>query len=223
MTPFFFHIIRLLFSFISPTDANERDALLRQLNNAFDGKNCEFVKSTFDTLQFKQLPISVEARIKLADCYLILNDTASLRQELSFLSYVRTPSQKSIILNQKAQLAAVKGDTLEAINLLKKAIETENTNTFAKRNYELLKKIYHPNENRTPPPTAPKTEDAVDEEAGGIVDASGAKDDELNSSTPPKIERAQALKLLDAMRANEYNKLPVLIDAASDTLDFGNW
>lgn len=223
MTAFFFHIIRFLFSFISPSEANERDALLRQLNHAFEGKNCEFVKSTFDTLQFKKLPIAVEARIKLADCYLILKDTANLRKELYYLSYVRNPTQKSIILNQKAQLFAIKGDTLEAINLLKKAIETENTNTFAKRNYELLKKIYHPNDNRTPPPTAPKANDAPEQETGGIVDASGNKDDELSSSTPPKIERAQALKLLDAMRANEYNKLPVLIDAASDTLDFGNW
>ncbi|AWV97193.1 hypothetical protein [Arcticibacterium luteifluviistationis] len=218
-----FHIIRLLFSFISPNDANERDTLYQQLNEAFETQNCEAVKNTFNSLQVRQLPISVEVRIKLADCYIISEDTARLNKQLTYLSYVRSPAQKSIILNQKAQLAAIKGDTLEAINLLKMAIETENTNTFVKRNYELLKKVYHPNDNRTPPPSAPKANNAAEEEVGGLVAATDAKDDELSSSTPPIIERAQALKLLDAMRANEYNKLPVLIDATADTLDFGNW
>ena len=222
MTPVLYHIIRLIISFTSPLEAQERDILFQSFNREFESEKFINAIAIFEKLNKQGFMVSLPIKLKAIDSYYALGDTAKMNSLLIPLSNIHTATYKSIVYNQKAQLSAFAGDTLTAINLLKMAIEFENNNNFVKRNYELLSKLYKPNKDR-PPSNQQNQNSSGKSNDGGIVSNSDLKEDELENTEPPEINSAQALQLLDAMRSDEYYKLPVLFDSKSDTLDYGNW
>lgn len=223
MIPILFYFIRLIITFQSPLEARERELLLTRFENSYKKDDCSNAVLLFEELHRKKYPIKPKIRIQVSNCYYQFGDTSNLRKELEGLTQVKNPNLKSIVLNQKAMLAAYKGDTLAAINFLKMAIETKNTNNFAKLNYEYLRKVYRPNRNQTPPSRQNLSPESEFSNSGGIAAKSDEQVDELTSNQLPNINRAQALQLLDAMRANENNKLPVLFGVESDTTEYGKW
>jgi hypothetical protein len=222
LTPVLYHIIRLIISFTGPLEAKERDVLFQSFNREFESANFQEAVDIFEYLNEEGFMVSLPIKLKAIDSYYVLGDTAKMNNLLKPLENTHSPTYKSIVYNQKAQLSAYAGDTLSAINLLKMAIEFENNNNFVKRNYELLSKLYKPNKNR-PPSNQQNQNSGGKVNEGGIVADSDKKEDELESTDPPEINNAQALQLLDAMRSDEYYKLPVLFDSKSDTLDYGKW
>jgi hypothetical protein len=222
MMAILYHLIRFLIGLTLPSEVIERENFIREFNNNFEISNCEEALKYFEAFDKTNQAVPLAIRIKAADCYYILRDTAKMKLQLNKFDKLNSNKYKSVIYNQKASLAAYNGDTLEAINLLKMAIETENNNNFVKRNYELLRKLYKPNDNN-PPPNGQSSSNQSKSQDGGKISNSNEKEDELENVEPPEIARSQALQLLDAIRSEEYNKLPMLFDAKSDTLDYGNW
>jgi hypothetical protein len=205
-----------------PSDAFERETFLKEFNDDFEVSNCTSAIKSFEEFEATEIPIVLAVRVKAIDCYFTLRDTSKMKMQLKRLDNLHSTKFKSVIYNQRASLSAYSGDTLEAINLLKMVLDIENNNNFVKRNYELLKKLYQPNDN-SPPSKNQKNNKESNSLNGGLVSESDEKEDTLESIEPPEIERSQALQLLDALRSEEYNKLPVLFDSKSDTLDYGNW
>jgi hypothetical protein len=218
--PIIFYILRLYIIFQTPQSS---PALATEINKLYANREYALVIDRFKTMTDKSDVISPETRIKAAHAFFAAGDTTSQVAQLKKMENLRNKTYQSVILNQKAILSAYSGDTLTAINLLKKAIETENTNNFVKQNFEYLKKIYHPNKNNNAPNRQNLEQEREQEELSGLVTNSDSKEDKLTSSTLPLISVEQALKLLDAMRANESNKMPVLFGTESDTTDYGNW
>jgi hypothetical protein len=218
--PIIFYILRLYIIFQTPQSS---PALATEINKLYANREYALVIDRFKTMTDKSDVISPETRIKAAHAFFAAGDTTSQVAQLKKMVNLRNKTYQSVILNQKAILSAYSGDTLTAINLLKKAIETENTNNFVKQNFEYLKKIYHPNKNNNAPNRQNLEQEREQEELSGLVTNSDSKEDKLTSSTLPLISVEQALKLLDAMRANESNKMPVLFGIESDTTDYGNW
>jgi hypothetical protein len=218
--PILFYILRLYIAFQVPQSS---PALASEINTLYaDGKYL-LVIDRFKTMTAESDIISPETRLKAAHAFFVTGDTASQVVQLKKMVNLRNKTYQSAILNQKALLSAYSGDTLTAINLLKKAIETENTNNFVKQNFEYLKKIYHPNKNDNAPNRQNREQEREQQELSGLVTNSDSKEDELTSSNLTLINVEQALQLLNAMRANESNKMPVLFGTESDTTDYGNW
>jgi hypothetical protein len=222
MMPILYHIIRFIIALTLPSEVVERETFIKDFNDNFDTNNCAEAIKYFEVFDKSKRTVPLAIRIKATDCYYSLRDTSKMKLQINKFDNLRSNKYKSVIYNQKASLAAYNGDTLEAINLLKMGIETENNNNFVKRNYELLRKLYKPNDNN-PPPNGQSNNNQYKSPDGGKVSNSDEKEDELDNIEPPEIARSQALQLLDAIRSEEYNKLPVLLDSKSDTLDYGNW
>ncbi len=182
-------------------------------------KDCVRAVMAFEVLDSagRVLP---QTRLRIADCYYELKDTASMKIQLKRLSRLKYPEIQSALLNQEALLKAFEGDTLEAINLYRKSIETKNDNNFAKHNYEYLNKVYHPNRNQNSQPETPQTRKNSNE--GGLVEQSNRRDDVLNEPAKQEINLSQAMQILDAMRSNEANKILIVPANSSDSTFYGN-
>ena len=131
--PIIYHILQLYLAFQTPYDSQKIAAEIRA---DYVSGEYSLVVSKYEEMSKDSVLISPDLRLKAAHSYFTLGDTARQVMALNEMVYLRSPRFKSAVLNQKALLSAYSGDTLMAINLLKKAIETENTNNFAKQNLQ---------------------------------------------------------------------------------------
>lgn len=222
MVAFYFYIVRLFFAFQFPAELKETEAFnTAMVSMVKEGRCEEAVKSFYDD-STSGIRIYPSTRLKFSECLSKLDMKEELGSELNYLKSTRNAGLLSRVLNQEALLMASKGDTLTAINQLKKAIEIENNNTFAKYNFEYLSKVYKPNRNQPPSSNSSNAEQKKDND-GGIIDYNTEGTDELESNLPTDIDLAQALQLLDAMRANEFNTIPLINQKKKDTVQYGKW
>lgn len=163
-----------------------------------------------------------ETALSISPCLMEFNYMDALKNNLAKLRESANPSFNSAVLNEKALLSAALGDTTLALKQLMMAIETENSNTFAKYNYEYLSKIYKPNR-KAPLVSQNRAFNNEQQQMGGTVEKSEGKEDELDSTNPPKIDLPKALQVLDGMRGSEFIVLPIIGKGNSDTTHYGYW
>ncbi|MGR3809697.1 hypothetical protein [Jiulongibacter sp. NS-SX5] len=221
MLPFVYYIIRFFVAFQLP-QAYQEQSEINELIDEYELKgDCESIIDLYLTAD-STTRILPSSRLKVTSCLLRQKESDLFEKEIQRLKLLRNTQYVSIAFHQEGLFFAQQGDTLQAIKSFKNAIETENNNTFAKYNYELLNAIYKNNKNQPPPPNAPKN-DNRNENEGGILDENESGDDNLENSDPPEIDLTQALQLLDAMRQSEFDNILKIRTASKDSLDYGKW
>jgi hypothetical protein len=219
LNPFTLHIIRFIYLLVINGWSDNNFLENKTIRDFAEQNQCEHAIKAFETLDSAG-QIFPETRLRIIDCYFVLKDTSAMKQQLDLLSRIKNKELQSALLNQNALLKAFEGDTLEAINLYKKAIEAKNDNNFAKHNFEYLSKVYHPY--RNPNGKAPESRNQHNENSGGQVAQDDRKDDLLNSTENQNINLSQAMQILDAMRNNDLNKILIIPSLKQDTTFYGN-
>lgn len=193
---------------------------MRELESAFQVNDCEKLIQIQKELAQKKIQIGKIFNLQVAECLINHEETKQAEELLKSLKSLQSPYLASVKLNHEARIAAIKGDTATAINQLMMAIEKENNNNFAKYNLEYLKRKYKPNSQQPPSGNAANQPSPT----GGITDMNDTdKPDILNSTSPPEIDRSQALLLLDALKANELNNKPLLLGIKENKEVYGEW
>jgi hypothetical protein len=219
LLPFIFYIIRFFSALQWPADQSEQTdwngAIMELVKKNECKKAIEMYKSDST---FRVFP---ETRLQISHCLFEENENELFEKEINRLKRFQNPQIVSLALNQESLFLAKEGDTLKAINTLKKAIEIENSNTFAKHNFELLSKVYKNSQSPSPPSGAGSQNQT--ENAGGIVGNKNQGNNDLQNSNPPEIDLAQAMQLLDAMRIDEFENILQLRAVKTDSVDYGKW
>lgn len=199
--------------------AGGREQMLA-LKTAFQQNDCEKLIMVKENLELEKVNIGSIYNLQIAECYLDLERVKDAEKLVKTIRNLQSSFLASTKLNLEARLSAANGDTATAINQLVMAIEKENNNNFAKYNLEYLKRKYRPNSQQPPRGNAANQPSPT----GGVTDLNNEdKSDILNSTNPPKIDRSQALLLLDALKANEINNKPLLLGSKANQEVYGEW
>ncbi|WP_304237278.1 hypothetical protein [Jiulongibacter sediminis] len=219
MLPFILYIIRFFIALQWPADQSKQSDWNAAILELIEQNDCKTAIERFKS--DSTIRIFPETRLKISHCLLEENENELFEQQITRLKRFQNPQIVSLAMNQESLYLAKEGDTLKAINMLKRAIEIENNNTFAKHNFEFLSKVYK-NSQSSPPPSGSSPQNRP-ENSGGTIDNQNQGDDELQNSNPPEIDLAQAMQLLDAMRAGEFENILQLKAAKTDSVDYGKW
>ena len=219
MEPFIFYIIRITYLLFAGQLGQANLEANHRITTLVKQADCDAAIRAFQAMDSSSR-ILPETRLIITDCFFEKGDTAAVKDQLRRLEEIRNPEFLSATLSQKAMLKAVEKDTLEAINLYKKAIEIKNDNTFAKHNYEYLSKVYRPNRNESV--NTPNSSNSKDENEGGKVEKNDRKDDLLDTKRDQEINLSQAMQILDAMKSSDMNRILILPAAEKDTAFYGN-
>lgn len=214
-----YYIIRLFTALQWPSDQKEQADWNAEILRLIEQDDCQTAINRYkeDSL-WRIFP---ETRLKIIHCLYEENENKLFEQEIRKLKRLHNPLIVSLALNEESLYLTRQGDTLKAINTLKRAIETENNNTFAKHNFEYLSKVYK--NSKSPPPPSGSRQQNSPQNSGGLVDNQNRGNDELLSSNPPEIDMAQAMQLLDAMRISEFENILQLRVSQKDSVDYGKW
>ncbi len=150
--------------------------------------------NTFEKLEIVHRVIDPHLRIDAAHAYFVVGDTSKARFNYEFSKDLADPIQSSEARNQLGILALMRGDSTEAIQLFRSAIERNALSDAARYNYELISTLYKP---RSLTPQS-QTSDAPQ-----TVVASDNQEDELQKEDEGAISRERALQLLDNLRMSE--------------------
>jgi hypothetical protein len=89
-----------------------------------------------------------EVTLNLANSLFEINDTRGARRKYAQLVSLKEPFLASTTFSQLGIIFCSEKDTLRALALFKTALMLKPDNEIARFNYELLKRKYHPKENR---------------------------------------------------------------------------
>ncbi len=91
-----------------------------------------------------------EVTLNLANSLFEVNDTLAARRKYTQLVSLKEPLLASTTYSQLGIIFCSEKDTSRALALFKEALILKPDNEIARFNYELLKRLYHPKENKLP-------------------------------------------------------------------------
>ena len=148
-----------------------------------------------------------EARFNLAHSYFKLNQFQNAQGLYGRLALVKNPKIASQAQTQLGVIYAIEKDTLKALNALKKSLMINPENRLAAYNYELLKKQYRGSMPKTqenkPEPEEKPTPATTTPQQALEAQRSEEKKNFLNRLAAMNMTEAQALFILDALKASE--------------------
>lgn len=199
MNIWFFYIILLFLNLRSLTNVSQRNALKIEAGTAFYKKNFPLAAQKYEELANISYNLEPEARLNLAHSYFSINDTAKALTEYNKLVRLNDVVISTNAMIQVGVIETMKGDSTEALELFKIALQNDNENKVARYNYELLRKKL--------PQSPPKNNQSQTSESqsnnGGITEKTEERRDELDSTTPEKMSKEKALQILEAMKTTE--------------------
>ncbi len=178
---------------------------------AFQEKDYQKALDAYQNISNSSLFAEPEARLNLAHAYFQLNQLQKARHYYHRLSKVPNSLLSSRAYNQLGIIETLDKDTLTALSYFKESLRKNPDNQKAQYNYELLKKAFSgkeslpklkptPQKTEQPPPSAlPKTAQEVQK--------TEEKKNLLNQLQNMKMSEAQAMMILDALKASEIQYL----------------
>lgn len=202
MNSWLFYFILLFLNLRSLTNVSERNMLKTQAYSAYLLKKYNIAAQKYQQLANVSYNLEPEVRLGLAHSYFCIQDTINALNEYKKLLRVNDIAISSSALIQIGIIDTMLGDSLQALDLFKEALQNDAQNKIARYNYELLKKKL--------PPIPPKnnnnsnTQNEINKaDGGGETEKSEEKKDELDSTTPEKMSKEKALQILEAMKTTE--------------------
>lgn len=199
------------------------NAIINNFEIYLKDSNYEEAVSAFESLKKLEIPISKITKFNAANCYYALKDTANATE--LFKESLRSPDTmiRNSAHNMLSRLALDQKDTLKAISILQDAIVNSKPNEELLYNYEFLKKKFKNNNQQAPLSSSLAEKDQMKENSGYTA-KTDEKEDELKNTNPPKIDREQALKVLEALKSKEIYFIPRKGDTLkNDNKNYGNW
>ncbi len=152
------------------------------------------------------------ARLNLAHTYFKLQQLQNARRYYKRLTQIDNPVLASRAYAQLGVIEAIDKDTLEALRYLKEGLRQNPDNAIARFNYELLKKSFSGREKTPPPVSAPQNVEQsapqkTEPREGQEVQKTEEKKDLLTQLQNMKMSEAQAMMILDALKASEIQYL----------------
>ena len=179
---------------------------------AYQEKDYRKALEAYQNISNSSLFAEPEARLNLAHSYFQLKQLNNARQYYSRLSKIKNNFLSSRAFNQLGVIETIDKDTVAALRYFRESLRQNPDNQKAQYNYELLKKTFSGKEDvaktkplpqkteQTPTPSpAPKTAQEVQktEEKKNLLD-------QLQNM---KMSEAQAMMILDALKASEIQYL----------------
>lgn len=203
MNTWLFYFILMFLNLRSLTNVSQRNTLKYEAMAAYNQKKYDLALQKYQTLATISFNLEPEVRLNLAHTYFFVNDTTNALIEYKKLTKISEIEISSSALIQLGVIEAQLGDSLEALNLFKIALQNDNQNKVARYNYELIKKSIPP----TPPNNNQSNQNNHNEQnqanGGAEADKTDKKEEELDSTTPEKMSKEKALQILDAMKTTE--------------------
>lgn len=164
----------------------------------------------YQTLIHSSLFIEPSARLNLAHSHYHLGQLDKARALYEQISHINQTDVAATALTQLGVIACQQGDTVQALDRLRKSLEISPGSEVARYNYELIKKRFSgrtPSTARRPAPARQTVASSVrpeNEPTGGQeVERSEEKTELLRRLRALNLSEAQALQLLDAVQENE--------------------
>lgn len=221
MIQIIFYIISLISQYSSPEKIRTGNRLLERFEEYYSTKQYEQAVSSYELLKGLEIQLSQTTKFNAGQSYFQIGDTLNSKTIFEETIAADNPIISSRAFNMLALLELQKKDTLHAIAILEKGILQNNANTDLLFNYELLKKKFKNNNPQLPQSNGGNKKQ--EEEKNGYAAKTNEKIDELNSTTPPKIEREQALQILEALKAKEIYFIPKNNNEKIDSANYGKW
>lgn len=152
------------------------------------------------------------ARLNLAHTYFQLTQLQNAKRYYKRLAVVDNPWIASRAYSQLGVIEAIDKDTLEALRYFKEGLRKNPDNQIARFNYEYLKKRFSGNDDITPPKNIPQKKEQSAQNApapkvGQEVLKTEEKKELLTRLQNIKMSEAQAMMILDALKASEIQYL----------------
>ncbi|MFY7909242.1 MAG: tetratricopeptide repeat protein [Emticicia sp.] len=181
------------------TNVSQRNKLKIEAGKAFYTKNYRLASAKYQELSNISYNLEPEARLNLAHAYFSLNDTSRALDEYKKLLRLNNIGIATSAMIQVGVIETMIGDSLEAMQLFKIALQKDDQNKIARYNYELLRKKLP----QSPPKNNQDQTTDTQNFNGGEVEKSEERRDELDSTTPEKMSKEKALQILEAMKTTE--------------------
>ncbi len=193
------YIFQLLFILFNPQYFNnieQKNIFKVEFNEAYANQKYKKAIEIFEIIEKTSKIIEPELRINAAQAYFITRDTLKARKNYDFLHELPNKKQTALTENQLGLLAIFKGDSSKALAYFQKAILEDPDAVEARYNFELIRKLYKPKFNYSPPP--PQSTKSNQE-----IVASEQKDEKLDEYKSNKISKEKSLQLLNELKNTE--------------------
>ncbi|MCU0341178.1 MAG: hypothetical protein MUE30_14965 [Spirosomaceae bacterium] len=181
-----------------------------EAQQAYLDKNYQSAAEHYRNVLNASLFVEPEARLNLAHAHLQLKQLPQARRYYSQLIRVNNKRLSSQAYNQLGVISAFERDTIAALDFFKKSLRQDTENQVARFNFELLKtqfsgRLSSPKSPAAAPSPAPASQNSP--QVAEEVQKSEEKKKVLNRLASIKMNEAQALMILDAMKNTETQYL----------------
>lgn len=197
---------------------------------AYQEKDYQKALEAYQNISNSSLFAEPEARLNLAHAYFQLKQLNNARQYYIRLSKVKNNILSSRAFNQLGVIETIDKDTLVALRYFKESLRQNPDNQKAQYNYELLKKTFSGKEDVAKTKPAPqKTEQtptpSPTPKTAQEVQKTEEKKNLLDQLQNMKMTEAQAMMILDALKASEIQYLQQQKHRSSSSNDAnkGKW
>jgi tetratricopeptide (TPR) repeat protein len=148
-----------------------------------------------------------EVTINYAHTLFELKDTIAARRKYAQLVNLREPNLASTTYSQLGIIFCNAKDTARALNLFKQALILKPENDIARFNYELLKRQYRPQKNKSqlpkPPKNNPNNPPPATEQQKAELDRNNSQKELLKTLKNYGLTLEKAKTILDGMKNSE--------------------
>lgn len=190
------YVYYIIFFLLNPQfylNIEQRNLYVNEFNHAMEVANYPLAIKIFERLESSYKAVDTQIRLDAAHAYFSLGDTSKAKINYEFSKDLSNKLQSSVSRNQLGLLALMHGDSAQAIDLFKTAIERNENLEEAKFNYELIEKQFKRN--------SPQSN--IEQNNKQRVVTSDEKEDELEEYQSEDFSKEKALQLLDNLRENE--------------------
>jgi tetratricopeptide (TPR) repeat protein len=195
------YIFQLLFLLNNPQYFNnieQKNVFKKEFNEAYSNQKYKKAIEIYEIIEKTSKIIEPELRINAAQAYFITRDTLKARKNYDFLHDLPNKKQAGLTENQLGLLAIFKGDSNKALKYFQKAIIENPEANEARFNFELIRKLYKPKFNYSPPPPSNTPQNNKQD-----IIASDQKDEKLDEYKSKKISKEKSLQLLNELKNTE--------------------
>jgi tetratricopeptide (TPR) repeat protein len=183
-----------------------------EAKEAYQDKNYERALESYQSIANSSLFAEPEARLNLAHSYFQLKQLKNAERYYLRLSKVKNPFLASRAFNQLGVIETMNKDTLAALQFFRESLRQNPENHKAQYNFELLKKRFKGKETTKIPKNTPKKEElapkpAPPEQISQEAQKTEEKKNLLNKLKNLSMSEAQAMMVLDALKASEIQYL----------------